>query len=199
MFPLGSVVFPHTAIPLRIFETRYQLLLDKVTASDSNFGMVLIERGFEVGGGDERFSIGTLVRVGALSEPNAEGHRAVVVIGVGRIAVRQWLPDDPHPQAVVEEYPDLLGATNGLFDQAVGSLRKVLGLASELGADVSGMALEFAEDAVAASYQLAALCPVTPLDSQRLLEAPGPVARVQMAIELLDIRAEMLIAELANP
>ena len=45
MFPLGSVVYPFTAIPIRVFEPRYQALLDRVLDDDRSFGMVLIERG----------------------------------------------------------------------------------------------------------------------------------------------------------
>ena len=33
MFPLGSVVYPYTAIPIRVFEPRYQTLLDRVLAT----------------------------------------------------------------------------------------------------------------------------------------------------------------------
>jgi uncharacterized protein len=39
-----------------VFEPRYQALLDLVLAGDRRFGIVLIERGFEVGGGDHRFA-----------------------------------------------------------------------------------------------------------------------------------------------
>ena len=56
MFPLGSVLFPHALLPLRIFEPRYQALLDSCLAGDGRFGVVLIERGFEVGGGEDRFT-----------------------------------------------------------------------------------------------------------------------------------------------
>ena len=45
MFPLGSVVFPFTAVPLRVFEPRYQHLLDDVLNGDRTFGSVLIEKG----------------------------------------------------------------------------------------------------------------------------------------------------------
>ncbi len=58
MFPLGTVVFPYTAVPLRVFEPRYQHLLDDVLGGDRSFGSVLIERGSEVGGGDARFEVG---------------------------------------------------------------------------------------------------------------------------------------------
>jgi Lon protease-like protein len=197
MFPLGSVVYPYTAIPIRVFEPRYQALLDRVLEDDRSFGMVLIERGPEVGGGDVRFSTGTMVRIIAVNPIPGTGDRAVVVAGFKRIRVVAWLPDDPHPMAEVEDYPD--SAADPLVDvePAMCSLRRVFAFASELGSDVSGIELELADDPLAASYQLAALCPLNALDSQRLLEASGAAARIDLARAMLDDRAELLRIELS--
>ena len=49
MFPLGSVLFPHALLPLHLFEPRYLALADTVLQGDGRFGVVLIERGREVG------------------------------------------------------------------------------------------------------------------------------------------------------
>lgn len=197
MFPLTSVVYPFTAIPIRVFEPRYQTLLDRVLGDDRSFGMVLIERGREVGGGDVRFSIGTLVRVIAVNPIPGTSDRAVVVAGLKRIRVVDWLADDPHPMAEVEDYPDIEIDPLVDVDPARCSLRRVFALASELGSDVSGIELEFAEDPLAASYQLAALCPLNALDSQRLLEASGASTRLTLARSMLDDRAELLRIELS--
>ena len=52
MFPLGSVLFPHMPLPLRLFEPRYlKMLGDLLEQPDPEFGVVLIERGHEVGVG----------------------------------------------------------------------------------------------------------------------------------------------------
>ena len=65
MFPLGNVVFPGELVPLRVFEQRYRrLVLDCLARTDgAEFGTALIERGSEVGGGDQRSSIATLVAI----------------------------------------------------------------------------------------------------------------------------------------
>ena len=52
MFPLGTVLFPHALLPLRVFEPRYREMTARVLREDGEFGVVLIERGSEVGGGD---------------------------------------------------------------------------------------------------------------------------------------------------
>ena len=58
MFPLSAVLYPHAQIPLHIFEPRYRALTRDCLAGDSRFGVVLIERGAEVGGGDQRMAVG---------------------------------------------------------------------------------------------------------------------------------------------
>uniref|UniRef100_UPI0034D45EFD LON peptidase substrate-binding domain-containing protein n=1 Tax=Streptomyces sp. GbtcB7 TaxID=2824752 RepID=UPI0034D45EFD len=51
MFPLGSVLLPHTPLALRVFEPRYPTMIGRLLdADDPSFGVVLIERGFEAGG-----------------------------------------------------------------------------------------------------------------------------------------------------
>ncbi len=58
MFPLSAVLFPYASMPLHVFEPRYRALMRDCLAGDPRFGVVLIERGSEVGGGDQRSSRG---------------------------------------------------------------------------------------------------------------------------------------------
>jgi Lon protease-like protein len=142
--------------------------------------------------------VGTVVKIASVSEIPNSSDRAVIVAGYQRIRVRAWLNDDPFPRAEVEGHPD--PEPDALIDlpPALSSLRRVLALASELGADVSGIGLDLAEEPLAASYQLAALCPVTSFDGQRLLEASGARERLELARSLLDERAELLVLELGG-
>ena len=50
MFPLGTVLIPGAVLPLHIFEPRYREMAQFCIDNGSNFGVVLIERGQEVGG-----------------------------------------------------------------------------------------------------------------------------------------------------
>ncbi len=200
MFPLGSVVFPYTAVPLRVFEPRYQALVDRVLADESEFGTVLIERGSEVGGGDVRTDVGTVLRLAGVTDLE-EGHRAIVVVGTERIRTLRWLDDDPHPWAEVEPWPDE-GRTGPWDDdapaRAQAKLAKLLVLVSELGADTAEIDLDVADDPLAASYQLAAITPVTPMDAHRLLAAPGPESRIRLLDRLLDDQISLVEAQLGG-
>ena len=199
MFPLGTVVFPYTAIPLRIFEARYQHLLDDVLAGDRTFGTVLIERGPEVGGGDQRFDVGCRVRVLSVSRLPEADHRSVIIAGVGRIAVTDWTDDAPYPSADVSDFPDIEEpVAPGLTDEVGVQIRRVLALASELGADTASIATELDGDPLTVSYQVAALTPVTSLDAYSLLTAAGPATRLEMARQMLIESAELLTAQLGE-
>lgn len=196
MFPLGSVLFPHTVVPLRVFERRYRELLDTALATDGRFGTVLIERGFEVGGDDARFDTGTLVEVVGVNDLD-NGDRVIAVAGLERIQVMEWLPDDPHPWAAVTPNPDSKSTLPIRVEAARTALQSVLALASEMGADVGGVDLDVSEDEQAASQQLCAIAPLQPIDQLGLLNAEDASARVERLIELLDEKAELLRLHLA--
>ena len=63
MFPLGCVLFPSVVLPLHVFEPRYRTLVQTCLDDDREFGVVLIERGSEVGGDDVRTDVGTVARI----------------------------------------------------------------------------------------------------------------------------------------
>ena len=100
MFPLSTVLFPHAALPLHVFEERYKALMGDCMATDGAFGVVLIARGSEVGGGDERVDVGTIARVTHLTELE-DGRMLVMARGVERVLVERWLDDGPYPRAEV--------------------------------------------------------------------------------------------------
>ena len=109
MFPLGSVLFPHALLPLHVFEPRYRVLMFDLQRQEPEFGVVLIERGVEVGGGDERYPVGTVARILEASE-TPDGRWAVLAQGTRRITVASWLADDPYPRAEAWDRPDVGGA-----------------------------------------------------------------------------------------
>jgi uncharacterized protein len=196
MFPLGSVLFPGGVLPLHVFEPRYRALVqDCLTREDPEFGVTLIERGSEVGGGDTRTDVGTVARileVGALDD----GRYALLTVGVRRIRVTSWLPDDPYPLAEVDDWPDDDPADPDTLQERVApmltTVRRLHALRAELAEGVPLPDVELAEEPVLASYHLATLAPVGPADDLRLLRAPGPVERLELLENLLRDEEQVL-------
>jgi Lon protease-like protein len=185
MFPLGAVLFPHMPLQLRVFEERYLVMLSElVKAEDARFGVVLIERGFEVGGGEHRFGVGTSAEVSQVAAE--QGVVGLVALGRERFQVREWLPDDPYPRAEVELLEDLVWdeALAGLRAETEQLVRRTLALASEFAENVWPAEVELSDDPVAALWQLAAIAPLTALDQVALL-------RVRSAEDLLRRLAEL--------
>jgi uncharacterized protein len=190
MFPLGSVLVPGAVLPLHVFEPRYQALVRScLDSGDPEFGVVLIERGSEVGGGDVRRSVGVVARMLQVAEL-ADGRYAVVTVGTRRIRVNGWLPDDPFPLADVDELPETADDPDHCLDLARSlwpDIKRLAALAVELG-DRTGTAGDVAgdelvdDDAVIASYQVALAAPVSTADLYDLLCASGPLERL-LAVE----------------
>jgi Lon protease-like protein len=190
MFPLGSVLLPGAVLPLHVFEPRYRALVtDCLAADEHEFGVVLIDRGHEVGGGDVRRQAGTVARMVQVAELDG-GRFAVVAVGTRRIRVEQWLDEDPYPRADVVDWPDdespAAEDLDELYRRVAARVRRISALAIELG-DVAGdPSTELSDDPLVGSYQLGVLAPLSTADEYDLLCAAGPRQRLTVLDERLD-------------
>jgi uncharacterized protein len=199
MFPLGSVLFPHAVLPLHVFEPRYRQMTEECMAGDGTFGVVLIERGSEVGGGDVRFDTGTVARIVQAGRFD-DGRYAIVAVGVSRLRVRAWLPDEPYPLAEIEVVDDAPSppALHRL-DEVTRLLTRVRALHAELGAPIAPDPVQLSsEDAARASFEACAVAPLGPLDAQALLELDDPATRLDRLVELLGEEERVLSFRLSG-
>ena len=199
MFPLGTVLVPQAHLPLHIFEPRYRALAQDCLAGDREFGVVLIERGSEVGGGDIRFGVGTVARiVQAVELP--DGRWLLDSVGTGRFRVQRWLEDDPYPQAEVEALAEEPAGPDAatLRGEVERLLRQVLALQVELGFPAPAATISLDGDPEVAAYQAAILSPIGPMDTQRLLEKPGADGRLRLLAGLLDDARDVLARRMAE-
>ncbi|MEZ5205246.1 MAG: LON peptidase substrate-binding domain-containing protein [Acidimicrobiales bacterium] len=198
MFPLGSVLLPGMVLPLHVFEPRYRALVRDCLAADREFGVTLIERGSEVGGGDIRAMAGTMAEI-VRAEELDDGRWHLVAVGLRRVRVREWAPDAPYPKAVVEDWPDA-PAGEGAEEAArsrTADLRRLLAVAAELGMEAQPL-VDISGDPTEASYQISILGPFGALDRQRLLTAPGPSERLALLGDLLEEQEVLLRARLSD-
>ncbi len=199
MFPLGTVLLPHMVLPLHIFEPRYRALIRDVLDGDGEFGVTLITRGHEVGGGDERADVGTVARV-LRAEELDDGRWVVVAVGTRRVRVARWLPDDPYPRAEVVDLPSapVEPGPGTLLAELAPLLRRSLALLSELGEEGVPATFELDDDPDQASWQAAVILPFTPYDTQRILETDEVTARLRLIASLLADLEETLVFRLQD-
>jgi Lon protease-like protein len=191
IFPLGSVLLPTQLLPLHIFEPRYRELMRRLTEPDAagELGVVLIERGHEVGGGDQRVDTGTLARL-VEAELLPDGRWLALFAGTERFRVVEWLPDDPYPQAEVEDLSeaDWDPAELPTLTTAEDLVREAVALAAELGEAAVPAGFELSDDPRHRAWQLCAVAPLGPMDRQRLLEAPRTVRLITLVQQAADAR-----------
>ncbi|AMO63391.1 peptidase S16, lon domain protein [Mycolicibacterium phlei] len=193
MFPLQVAMLPGEELPLRIFEPRYTALVrDCLATDDPAFGVVLIEAGREVGGGDTRSNVGAMAHITDVADFGDGRYRLKCVMGE-RIRVLEWQPDDPYPRAAVEVWPDEPGAAvavdaiREIEDRMVALFERIAAARGAqvdprevvAGADESG-------DAGKWLYALAARLPMGQADRYAVLAAPSPAERLEALREGLE-------------
>lgn len=178
-------------LPLHIFEPRYRALVHDILDGDKRFGVVMIEKGLDTGGEDQRSAFGTVAEV-MEAEEYPDGRWAVITVGVERFRVTSWLPDDPYPQAEVELWPDDDSVLDGdEFARVGGKFRRCLALASEAGVDVGQVPTDL-EVGSMGTMQMAAMLPIGTFDKQKLLGAAGAVDRLRDIERSIDETLELI-------
>ena len=199
MFPLGSVLFPSMPLTLRIFEERYLKLLGDLMSSDTpEFGVVLVSRGSEVGGGENRMTVGTIASVTEIG--TTDEFLGLESFGSRRFRVNDWLPDDPYPIAEIDFIPDLIWE-DSLMPARVhleSQVRTLLSLASEFGELVFDADIELSDDPMSAAWQLAGILPIGELDRFDLLSSQSAEELLARAYSIATSGIETVRAMLAG-
>ena len=172
MFPLGSVLFPGMPLPLRVFEPRYVAMLSSVLGdTEHEFGVVLIERGSEVGGGDVRFGVGTVARV--VSVEQTAGAIELLATGTARFEIIRWLQDAPFPRAQVRELAavELDESTPSELSAAEAVVRATISRASEFVEVPWPADIELSPELAQRIWQVAGIAPLNSLDQYALLRS----------------------------
>lgn len=110
LFPLNVVLFPGMTLPLHIFEPRYREMIDFCLDKDRPFGVVLINKGQQIGGPAIPHRIGTTARI-RRTKRHADGRMDIHTVGVQRFRVQELDYSKSYLSASVQQMPILNGAT----------------------------------------------------------------------------------------
>jgi hypothetical protein len=206
MFPLEAALLPNQDLPLRIFEPRYSALVQHCIGTGEPFGVVLISRGREVGGGDARCDVGVLTRIAACVDLGA-GRYSVHCRTGERIRVREWLPDDPYPRAIVEIWPDepgdpVIEAQILKLEDRVMALFERIAAARDAVLPGRDVVLDCGDvnrdDAGERLFALASRIPIGAADRYAVLSAPSAADRLVALTEAVESVAEMVEFQLSE-
>jgi len=108
VLPLRSVVvYPYTMPPLVVGLERSVRLLEAVLDGDRLMALMSMkDASVKEPGPDDIYQVGTLVRVERALRTDA-GDYQIVVRGLARIRVDEWVAEKPYLQAYVEQYPEV--------------------------------------------------------------------------------------------
>jgi Lon protease-like protein len=193
LFPLGHVLMPGAALPLHIFEPRYQAMIaDLLPSTPPAFGVLSIHRGIETSENVAFAAVGTMAEI-VNRRPYPDGTSDLLTIGSRRFRVREVLRSGrPYLRAEVEWLPESVGAvTPELVAAARAMFERYVEVLRTLSAETIDVTL--AADPLPVSYQLAGLIQLTRQDRQNLLAAP--TAGHRLHAELVLMRREITLLQ----
>jgi Lon protease-like protein len=192
-FPLNTVLFPGTSVPLRVFEDRYRALVHHLLRvedpTERIFGSVGIREGYEVGehGAQWLFRVGCRVKMTEV-EAHTDGTFDLVAVGLDRIELEHLDISGTYP---VGQVTPLTEQDVIVPDAVAGTARATFEAyrAALVENDREPPGGDLPHDPAYLSWTLAAMAPLTLAQRQALLEAEDAHSRLRMVTEVL--RAEL--------
>jgi uncharacterized protein len=182
IFPLGTVLFPGSILPLRIFEVRYMDMARDCLRNGTAFGVCLIREGEEVGAPAVPEPVGCLARIGECDVEEL-GILKVKALGLERFRI---VSREVNRQGLIVGEVEAIGAEPEVraapgLDECAEFLRKVI---AGIGADRFTEPFLF-DDASWVSFRLAEILPLRVDVKQKLLELTEAALRLAVLHKFL--------------
>ena len=180
IFPLGTVLFPGGALPLKVFEQRYVEMTKACLKDAQPFGVCLIREGREVGTAAVPEAVGCLASIEQWDMPHP-GLFHLLARGGERFRIREMQVAANHLiSAAIEPIPPDVAA-----DAMDPLCREVLqAIVERVGAERFPAPLQL-DDAAWVGYRLAEVLPLETRFRQDLLELTDAGARLERLRALL--------------
>lgn len=176
LFPLHTVLFPHTPIQLHIFEDRYQRMIEMCLREKRPFGVVLIRRGAEaLGPLAEPCTVGCTADI-IVTQPLGGGRMNLVALGGERFHIRSLdTQSQPYLTGRIEPYPWKMPDPGKLARRSEvlrSQVRRYLDfLVSQRGSDAVIDAQKLPDSDFELACLAAAILDIDPAQKQTLLES----------------------------
>ena len=185
LFPLNTVLFPGSILPLKIFEQRYLDMAAACMKENKAFGICLIDEGGETGTAAKPHRVGTLAKI-IDWEMEQLGILQVTTQGERRFRIiDQEIGPNQSLSAMVEIIPD-----NGPLPLPV-ERQKLLPLLQRVIKDLGSERIPLPhrlDEAEWVGYRITEVLPIQNLAKQKLLELEDPIARLEILEKYLSQR-----------
>jgi Lon protease-like protein len=197
LFPLNVVLFPGMIIPLRIFEPRYRLMIQRCIDEAQPFGIAMIKDGDEVGGPAVPHDVGTLAEISE-AKRMPDGQLMIQAVGLRRFRIRRMVEGEPYAQAEV----DILDEAETPIDPTLFSaaLKGIHAYVDSL-ATLTRMSIELPDAELSAidwSFLIAAALQISNDDKQAVLEQDDVEERLKQLVAFLESENQEVVAFLAK-
>jgi hypothetical protein len=192
IFPLHTLLLPHTDLGVHVFEDRYRSLVAHSLSNGHTFGVVLIKHGRELvrrsggvprtSGPAESHDIGTLARISGYAKL-PDGRYLLEVEGTKRFRIESSRDKGPYPTARVTWLTESIG-NFGTARAASAEVAKLFHLYRARCGD-GDLPVHLPVDPVTRSYLVASLLRVDLWEKQRLLETDSADERLRSELDIL--------------
>ena len=185
IFPLRTILFPGSKIPLRIFEPRYLDMVSACMRSKREFGIIL-SRKVPQPGMLETYATGTLATIIDWNQGN-DGLLGITVLGTNKFELLSMIKQEDGLNIgeikIIEREEDFKAPPN--FDNMISLLEAILD-----DIDLYEDREKFFESASWASFRFAEILPLKIEDKQKCLEFDDPILRLNFLEPLIKLIRE---------
>src|SRR5512135_1074462 len=190
----GVVVYPQTAVPLTVGQPRSIKLVDDVVGGDKLVGLVAATNPeLESPGPNDLYRVGTVAIVHRLLRA-PDGTLRLLVQGMDRFRLGEFLQEEPYLKARIELAPDMV--EEGLEIDALGrnardQFQQITQMIPSFPEELAG-SITSVEDPLQTAYTIAIFQRMDIKDSQGILEIDSVAEKLKKLIGLLVREAEVL-------
>jgi Lon protease-like protein len=183
VFLLQTVLFPGGHLPLRVFEQRYINMVRDCCASNSCFGVCLVNTGSAPGKRATHMRTGTLAEITDWSTLE-DGLLGIAARGKEKFVIQSTRIRDNGlmiAEATIVQEPDTIDLPEkySVLSMITGRFMEVLG------SNYPGFSPDQLQDSNWIGYRLSELLPLDVQEKQLLLEMGNPLERLQLLLEAL--------------
>ncbi len=193
----NTVVYPMTVLPLSADQPRSIRLIDAAIESNRLIAIVgMPDAGVEVPGPSEVYQTGTVVVVHRLLRA-PDGSLRLIIQGLQRMRIVEWMAEEPYLQARIEVRPEVLEESvelEALQRNLLELFQRIVNLSPQL-PDELMLAATNTDDARQLAYLVATQIRMEVSDAQAILEEDNVAEKLRRLTRIINRELEVLELE----